>query len=481
MDTPSIIEAFRGATRDEILGLIDRLSPEDLLALADALPAVGGGGGDAPTPSYPWQQTPEGQWYGWAIVGGRGIGKTLGAAAWCDQQAQHFPGIRFGIIAPTLADARATCIEGETGLQAVNPDVDFNRSTYEGRWSNGSKFRCFGAYTPQDRRRLRGPQWHRAWLEEFAAWRQLDEQPRDDEPDSWQHITMALRLGADPRFVMGSTPKRRRRYREVIARPDVVVTRGTTAEATGLAAVVRDRLFEMFSGTRLGRQELGGEELEDVEGAQWSEATLETHRVNAHPPLHRVTVGVDPSGSRSTGMTGIVAAGSSRQRWPHPVTGRLIRHGYILADQSVSAAPEVWAQQAVDLYHDLEADHIVAEINYGGEMVESVIRTVDPTVPVEVIHASRGKKIRAEPIAGLSAQGLLHLVGRLPRLEDELTTWVDDESPWSPNRLDAMVWAATDLLPDLGGRQETSTKTPKGSISGSRPSAYVTTRSQIRR
>ena len=401
---------------------------------------------------YPWQVIPDGAWYGWAMVGGRGIGKTLGGANWLDQEAQHHPGIRIGIIAPTKPDARATCVEGETGVLAINPRVHFNRGRLELTWPNGSQARCFGAYTPEDRERLRGPQFHRAWLEEFASWRQLDEEPRADNPDAWQHVTMGLRLGSQPRFYLSSTPKRRRRFREVIAREDVVVTRGTTYEAHGLAEEVRARLIEMYEGTRLGRQELSGEMLEDVEGAMWAEAQLERDRVQAAPALAKVTVGVDPSGSSSSGTTGIVAVGVSEQRWAHPRTGRPVRHLYVLEDASVSGPPEAWAAAAIELANGLGAERIVAEPNFGGEMVESTLRQVDASAPIKMVHSSRGKSVRAQPIAALSAQGLLHLVGSQPRLEDQLTGWVEGQTPWSPDRLDAMVFAATDLLDHVRGR-----------------------------
>lgn len=430
------------------------------------------------TELYPWQEIPGGEWYGWAIVGGRGIGKTLGGANWLDQEAQHFPGIRMGIVAPTKPDARATCVEGETGILAVNPRVHFNRGRLELTWPNGSQARCFGAYTPEDRERLRGPQFHRAWLEEFASWRQLDEEPRADNPDSWQHVTMGLRLGTRPRFYMSSTPKRRRRFREVVAREDVVVTRGTTYEAHGLAEEVRARLIEMYEGTRLGRQELLGEMLEDVEGALFAEAELERDRVQAAPELAKITVGVDPSGSSSSGTTGIYAVGVSEQRWPHPRTGRPVRHLYGLVDASVSGPPETWATAAIELARGLGAERIVAEPNFGGEMVESVLRQVDAAAPIKMVHSSRGKTVRAQPIAALSTQGLFHLVGRQPQLEDQLTGWVEGQTPWSPDRLDAMVFAATDLLDHVRGRGRVSA--PQGQLTAIAGGRTATSRRRLR-
>jgi phage terminase large subunit-like protein len=386
------------------------------------------------------------------MVGGRGIGKTLGGATWVNDLALSQPGSRIGIIAPTRPDASYTCVEGETGLLSVNPSLRFNRSKLEVVWPNGSRARLFGAYTPEDRERLRGPQFHAVWLEEFAAWRQLDEIPREDSPDAWQHVTMGLRLGSRPRFFMSSTPKRRRRFREILDRPDVVVTRASTYDASGLPQIVRDRLIEMYEGTRLGQQELLGEILEDVEGALWSEANLEQYRVESPPPLEHVMVGVDPAGSSSSGTVGIVAVGVSKERWPHPRTGRMIRHMYVLEDASISGPPEIWASAAIDLYHRSGADRIIAEPNYGGEMVRSVLRQIDISVPLKMVNSSKGKRVRAEPIAALSAQGLLHMIGSHPKLEDQLTGWVEGRTPWSPDRLDAMVFAATELLDHVRGR-----------------------------
>lgn len=432
-----------------------------------------------PTELYDWQVPPAGDWYGWAIVGGRGIGKTLGGATWVDQQARATPGLRIGIIAPTRPDASMTCVEGQTGLLAVNPSLKFNRSRLEVMWPNGSRARLFGAYTPEDRERLRGPQFHAVWLEEFAAWRQLDEYPRDDNPDLWQHVTMGLRLGDNPRFYLSSTPKRRRRFREVINRRDVVVTRASTYDAHGLPDVVRARLLEQYEGTRLGKQELLGEILDDVEGALWTEQTISDHRVAVAPELSHVVVGVDPAGSSRSGTVGIVAVGVSAQRTPHPRTGRPVAHLYVLDDASMSGPPERWAAAAVDLLRHHNADRIVAEPNFGGEMVEAVIRQVDPTVPIRMTHSSRGKRLRAEPIAALSAQGLLHLVGQHVKLEDELTGWVEGQTPWSPDRLDAMVFAATDLLGHVRARGQIVT--PTGSLSSGTGQITAQSRARITR
>lgn len=442
-----------------------------LLALLDEV--------DTDDDLYPWQQPPEGDWFGWAIVGGRGIGKTLGGARWLNAEALKYPGMRAGIIAPTRPDATNTCVEGETGLLSVNPEIRFNRSNLTLTWPNGSTARLFGAYTPEDRERLRGPQFHRVWLEEFAAWRQLDEYPRDDSPDAWQHVTMGLRLGDNPRFFLSSTPKRRRAFRELLERPDVRVTRATTYDAVGLPQVVRDRFLEMYEGTRLGKQELMGEILDDVEGALWTEENIRLNRVESAPALAHVVVGVDPSGSSRSGTTGIVAVGVSEERWPHPRTERPVRHMYVLEDVSMSGPPEQWAARAIDLYRETGADRIVAEPNFGGEMVESVLKQVDVSVPLRMVHSAKGKKLRAEPVAALSSQGLVHVVGQHPKLEDEMTGWVEGRTPWSPDRLDAMVFAATELLDHLRGRG--AVHTPQGSRSGATTGGTTQSRARISR
>ena len=420
----------------------------------------------------PHQKPPDSDWAVWLLWGGRGAGKTAAGAQWLNEQAETLPGSRWFVGAPTLGDARSICVEGESGLLAVNPQIRFNRSNLELTWPNGSYAKCMGAYTPEDRERWRGPQWHGGWADEFGSWRQLDEIPVDDRPDVWDHIEFSTRLGRDPRICVTMTPRRRRRVRELADRPDVVLTHGSLHDNPHTSRKFRERILERHGGTRLAKQEIDGLLLDDVVGALWTDAVISRDRITAAtmPQLARISVGVDPPGSTS-GVCGIVAVGISHETWPHPMTGRLVPHGYIIADDSKSGQPEAWGAQAVQTYRTTEADEIVAEVNYGGDMVASTIRAVDPTVPVRMVRATRGKKVRAEPISVLSVHRRLHVVGKFVELEDEMTSFTED-APWSPNRLDAMVWAATHLFVPMsgGGQAEVHThrdvRMPSGGLTG---------------
>lgn len=453
MPTVDPLTYLASLTPEDRAEFIADLSPDEVAYLeATAASAVPVGAEWEPLPH---QVPPKDEWEVWVLWGGRGAGKTAAGARWLDEQARALPGSRWFVGAPTLGDARATCVEGESGLLAVNPRIRFNRSNYELRWPNGSYARCLGAYSPEDRERWRGPQWHGGWADEFGSWRQLDEVPNDDQPDIWDHIEFSTRLGEDPRICVTMTPRRRRRVKELVARSDVATTHGTLHDNPHTSRKFRQRILERYGGTRLARQEIEGHLLDDVVGALWTDGLIEEDRILAAslPDLWKVVVGVDPAGSRN-GTTGIVTVGASKDRWPHPESGRPVRHGYVLDDASEPGrSPEEWALAAVEAYNESEADYIAAERNFGGDMVASTIRAVDGTVPTRLVNASRGKAIRAEPISVLSVHHRLHVVGRLPELEEEMTTWTDD-APWSPNRLDAMVWAATALFVGLteGGR-----------------------------
>lgn len=375
------------------------------------------------------QRTPPGDWYAWLILAGRGWGKTRTGA---EDQA-HFalsqPGSRLAVVAPTYADARDTCVEGESGLLSVIPPPcvrDWNRSLGELVLANGSRFKLFSADEPE---RLRGPQHHRAWCDELAAWK---------HPEAFDQLLFGLRLGERPRVVVTTTPKPVRLIRELLQRRDVHVTRGSTFEnAANLAPAALAQLRERYEGTRLGRQELYAEVLDDVPGALWTRTPLDALRVQQAPDLLRVVVGIDPAvtSGESADETGIVVAGRG-------VDG----HAYVLADLSCRLSPNGWAKRAVTAYHERQADRIVAEVNNGGEMVELTIRTVDPTVSYKAVHASRGKRTRAEPVAALYEQGKVHHVGGLPDLEDQMCTYVPDAYDGSPDRVDALVWALTELM-----------------------------------
>ena len=250
-------------------------------------------------------------------------------------------------------------------------------------------------------------------------------------------MRLGLRLGPRPHAVITTTPKPRGKLLELLKDPRVVVRTAHTDDNPYLHADVRAELYSQYGGTRLGRQELAAEILTDVPGALWTRDKLEENRVREAPSLLRVVVAIDPSGGSTEGHAevGLVAAGKGADG-----------HAYVLRDASERLAPERWARRAVQLYHELKADRIVAEANYGGAMVESTIRAVDPTVPVRLVSASRGKQLRAEPVSALDEQGKIHHVGMLAELEEQLCSWVPDSGDASPDRLDARVWAITELL-----------------------------------
>jgi predicted phage terminase large subunit-like protein len=290
-------------------------------------------------------------------------------------------------------------------------------------------------YSSEEPDRLRGPQQHRAWCDEVGAWRAV---MAADGYGAWEMLQMGLRLGDGPQTVVTTTPKPTALIRRLASDPSVHITRGTTYEnLKNLAPAYRD-IVSQFEGTRLGRQELHAEILDDIEGALWSRAMVDAARAASHPDLTRVVVAIDPAASSgaSSDETGIIVAGLG-------VDG----HGYVLADLTCRLSPDGWARRAVGAYYAHKADRIVAEVNNGGEMVAHTIRTVDHDVPYRAVHASRGKIIRAEPVAALYEQGKIHHVGALDALEDQMTSFTPDNiAGISPDRVDALVWALTDLM-----------------------------------
>jgi phage terminase large subunit-like protein len=416
------------------------LDPEDAALLAEALAlAQEEAGACALEPSRPLrlsQQTPNGDWRTWLILAGRGWGKTLTGAEDVKRYGLEHPGARIAIVARSYADARDTCVEGESGLLSCLPPhvvSIWNRSLGELILTNGTRYKLFSADQPD---RLRGPQHHRAWCDELAAWGEGTKER--DWPAAYDMLMFGLRLGDDPRCVVTTTPRPTKLIRSLMERRQdgtVAVTRGTTAEnAANLAPAFLDEIVARYAGTRLGRQELDADILDDVVGALWTYAMFEDRR--PAPDLRRVVVGVDPamSASEDSDETGIVAAGLG-------VDGR----GYVLADRSCRLSPDGWARRAVQAYDDHAADLVVAETNNGGDLVIANLRTVAPKLSVRKVTASRGKQIRAQPVSSLYEQGRISHVDTFPELEDQLTTWTP-ESGTSPDRLDALVWALTELM-----------------------------------
>lgn len=395
----------------------------------------------------PHQLPPPGVWEGWLIQAGRGAGKTAAMAKYVTDHANGPRCIKgtmphkMALIAPTVGDAVESADRHPICLRSLNPDGKLQ--TKSGgtifTFHNGSEIKLFGVHTRDDVDRLRaGGNNCLVWAEELAVWRYLE--------DGWDQMNLGLRIGPDPRWVGSSTPKNRQKYREIVNEPTVMVGRAHTDDNPFLEQSFRTRLDRLFGGTTKGRQELGGELLDEADGAPWKRIWIEAHRWlrDEKPSLGEVVVGIDPQGSAETGTTGIVAVGRTVGTCPCGVNLERLPHAFVLADESLAATPDGWARRAVAVYELTQADRITAERNFGFDMVESTIRTVWPSAPLRLVHASRGKVIRAEPVAALYEQGRVHHVGAFPELEDEMTTWTVDE-PWSPNRLDALVWAITDL------------------------------------
>ena len=382
----------------------------------------------------PDQLPPEGDaWRSWLIMGGRGSGKTRSGAEWVRAMVHGEWGtkaMRIALIAPTHAEARMVMIEGQSGLLSVH-DTD-ERPLYEPSkrtltWPNGAVAQVFSA---EDYDGLRGPQFDAAWCDELAKWKYAEQ--------AWDMLQFALRLGENPVVVVTTTPRPTRLVKRLVDDAGTVVTRATTfANRQNLARPFLKAVCERYAGTRLGRQELNGELIEDNPGALFRRDLIEHHRIRQHPELKRIVVAVDPPAGFGKGSAacGIVCVGLG-------VDDR----AYVLDDVSVQGVrPAKWAARIVALYHARKADRVVAEVNQGGAMVEQVLREVDDELSFRSVHATRGKKARAEPVAALYEQGRVSHVGTFVELEDEMCN-VIGEGGKSPDRLDALVWAVSDLM-----------------------------------
>jgi len=397
-----------------------------------------------PTPRHPYQIPPDTDWDTFAIIAGRGAGKTFAGAEWIIGQIDD-GAKRVALVAPTSADARDVMVEGPSGILRRAEARGWPRPSYEPSkrrisFDNGAVAFTYSAEEPD---RLRGPSHDAAWCDELGAWKYA--------VDTWDNLQFGLRDGQHPQAMVTTTPRPVHLVRQLIKQAAegsgrVVISRGSTHDnAANLAPSFLDTIQARYGGTRLGRQEIEGELLEDVEGALWTLANIDKHRRAIVPEgvsLARVVVAVDPAATSNeeSNETGIIvaAAGSDRR-------------GYVLADVTVRAAPLEWASRAVSAFDSWEADTVVVETNQGGEMVTQTLRTVRPGLPVKEVHASRGKSTRAEPISALYEQGVISHVGSFPALEDQLTNWVPGMT--SPDRLDALVWAMTALYPHIGGQR----------------------------
>jgi phage terminase large subunit-like protein len=367
------------------------------------------------------------------MLGGRGSGKTRAGAEWVRAIAHGEWGERakyIALIAPTHAEARLVMIEGQSGLLSVHgadeqPLYESSKRTIT--WANGSKAQVFSA---EDFDGLRGPQFDAAWCDELAKWKYADQ--------AWDMLQFALRLGENPVSVITTTPRPIPLIKKLIADPGTVVSKAKTFDnRSNLAKPFMQVVMERYAGTRLGRQELEGELIEDHPDALFKRDTLEKHRCANFPELKRIVVAVDPPAGhgKTSNACGIVCVGLG-------VDDR----AYVLDDASVQGMrPIKWAARIVALYHSRRADRVVAEINQGGAMVEQVLRQVDDELSFRAVHATRGKKARAEPVAALYEQGRVSHVGTFAELEDEMCNAIG-EGGKSPDRLDALVWAIHDLV-----------------------------------
>lgn len=490
---------------DDLRDLLDAMSPDELGVFCSSLDPVDldlvelvmANRRHARWVPRPHQIPPtDPDWDVWLLLAGRGAGKTDACAHEMNEHAKGppcFPGIpgghRMGIIAPTLGDASDACVHGPSGLMAHNPAV-VERTRKGGTfvtWPTGAEAKLFGAYTKQDVERLRaGGNRCFVWVEELAAWRYLRA--------CWNHMMFGLRLGSHPRVIASTTPKNRPQLRKIIAADTTRISRATTDDNPHLDARVRARLLDAYAGTRLGRQELLGELLEDVEGALWNDELLEEHRIqepDQPPKMRRIVVGVDPSWGTTNDECGIVVAGKG---WDD--------EAYVLADYSIRGGPSAWAERVAEAYWTYQADKVVAEGNFQGEQVRLAMGQVQHPQgkpPFALVYASRGKQLRAEPVVMIYEQGRVHHVGRLALLEHQMTTWVpteppeedaddgevvtaagategneehesndDDQMPssFSPDRVDALVFALTDLM--LGNEGPATVSRPTGRPAGPR-------------
>ena len=392
------------------------------------------------------QMAPDGDWKTWVILGGRGAGKTRAGAEWVRSQVEGATPLdagrarRVALVGETIEQVREVMIFGESGILACSPPdrvPKWEATRKRLVWENGAVAQVFSAHDPDS---LRGPQFDAAWVDELAKWKKGRE--------TWDMLQFSLRLGSAPQQVVTTTPQNVPVLKEILARGTTVTTSAPTqANKAFLAASFLEEVTAKYGGTRLGRQELEGEVLNESEGALWTEAMLEGARIDVAPSPDRVVVAVDPpvTGHKGSDDCGIIVVGAVTTGPPQDW------RAWVIADATVSgASPQVWAQAAIAAYHRYGADRIVAEVNQGGDLVETVIRQNDALVSYRGVRASRGKAARAEPVAALYEQGRVKHLRGLGRLEDQMAemTGCGFEGRGSPDRVDALVWALTDLMID---------------------------------
>ena len=385
------------------------------------------------------QLPPTQDFFIWLILAGRGWGKTRTGAQDIALYALRNPNSICAVVAPTFGDLRRVCFQGNSGLISIIPDEcydpnfgtkGYSSSICEIKLANGSKIVGYAAHNPE---RLRGSQFHRAWCDELCAW---------EYPEAFDQLMFGLRLGQNPKCIITTTPKPSKLLKDLVSRDDVVVTSGSTFEnEDNLAESALEMMKSRYEGTALGRQELYAEILEDMEGALWTNKMIEETRITSDDrDLQNIIVAVDPAvtANDNSDETGIVVVGKDYNN-----------EYYVLEDLSGKHSADTWGKIAIKAYYEWEADRIVAEVNNGGDLVERLIRNIDNNVPYRAVRASRGKMVRAEPVAALYEQKRVHHVGVFGELESQMCTYIGQTNP-SPDRLDALVWGLSELSKSSG-------------------------------
>src|SRR5882762_2846104 len=385
------------------------------------------------------QLTPPGNWSTWVVRAGRGWGKTRTGAEWVIEKALEYPGCHIALVGRTVADVRNVMVNGRSGIMPISPiwfQPEYVPSQRRITWPNGSYATTYSADQPDQ---LRGPQHSFAWADERAAW-QYD--------DSWDQLMFGLRIdpapGVQPQCVVTTTPRNTKAMKALLKEPNTIVTKGSTYDnSDNLSKRFIHEIDRKYKGTRLGKQEIDGEVVDDIDGALWKRDWLDDNRVRECSELKRVVVAVDPPAasletSEDPAEAGIIVAGLG-----------VDNQGYMLADYSMIGTPNEWASAAVKAYDIFQADCIVGEVNNGGEMVGTIVRNIAKekklgNIKFKAVRATRGKQLRAEPISDLYQRALIHHVGVFPDTEDQQCNWCPGER--SPDRLDANVWAFTELM-----------------------------------
>ena len=422
--------------------LREELEPQEILELFESLSDE-----EATMLQYTWsfwarpqQLTPEfGDWLTWMILAGRGFGKTRSGAEFIRKLVENHGYRRIALVAEDAGDARDVMVEGESGILSVSPPwfkPNYEPSKRRLTWPNGARATIFSADDPES---LRGPQHDAAWLDELCKWRYQQE--------TWDQLQFGLRLGRKPVQCVTTTPKPTKLLKEIVARSSTLITKGHTYDnLDNLAETFREAIVSRYEGTRMGRQELSAEILDDNPNALFHQHRIDGTRLSIKEvpeDLHQTVVAVDPptTGNENSDECGIIALSRDTASTNHA-------HFYVHKDHSIQGrSPEGWAAAAVSAYYLHGANYIVAEVNQGGDMVESVIKNVDDTIKVIKVRASKGKWIRAEPIAGLYEQNRVHHIGSFSELEDQMCDFDPSGSAEgkSPDRLDALVWGLAEL------------------------------------